>query len=115
MPEDLSSESFLTMSRYIEAYLPGRSEQERRQWTISPFYKDMRGLALSPALFTCGTLDCLLDDTIMMGSKWAMSGAESIVKIYPGAPHGFVFFPPGGCEGTTEALHDIRTFLTEHA
>lgn len=47
---------------------------------------------LPPALFSCGTLDPLLDDSVMMSAKWAMSGAESILKIYPGAPHGFTFF-----------------------
>lgn len=75
----------------------------------------MTRLRLPPAIFTCGTLDCLLDDTVFMGAKWAMNGAESVVKIYPGAPHGFVFFPVGQCDGTEEALGDIKTFLTEHS
>ncbi|KAL2350329.1 Alpha/Beta hydrolase protein [Cryomyces antarcticus] len=101
------------MAKYMEAYLPGKSLEERRDPKISPFYKDLRGLKLPPALFTCGTEDCLLDDTMMMATKWQMNGAEGIVRIYPGAPHGFVFFPPGGCEGTEEALEDIRVFLTE--
>ncbi|KAK4977362.1 hypothetical protein LTR28_007210 [Elasticomyces elasticus] len=72
-----------------------------------------RWYELPPAIFTCGTLDCLLDDTVMMSAKWAMSGAETVVKIYPGAPHGFIFFPPGGTETTEEGLKDVRVFITE--
>lgn len=79
--------------RYIDAYLPGKTEAQRRDPTISPLYKDLRNLKLPPALFTCGTLDCLYDDTILMASKWALNGAETITKFYPGAPHGFVSRP----------------------
>ncbi|KAL1304441.1 hypothetical protein AAFC00_003438 [Neodothiora populina] len=102
------------MARYLEAYLPGKTEEERRAPSISPLYKDMSSLNLPPALFTCGTRDCLYDDTIFMGAKWALSGAESITKFYPGAPHGFVFFPPGACDQTEKALADIKVFLNEH-
>jgi len=41
-------------------------------------------MRLPSALFLCGTLDCLLDDSVMMSAKWGMSGAESIFKAYPG-------------------------------
>lgn len=68
---------------------------------------------LPPALFTCGTLDVLLDDSVLMATKWAMSGAESILKLYPGAPHGFTFFPVGGTEQTEIALRDIGEFMND--
>lgn len=48
-----------------------------------------------------------------MSAKWSMAGAESILKIYPGAPHGFVFFPPGGTEETQKGLDDITTYINE--
>ena len=51
---------------------------------ISPFFADLTKMKLPPALFTCGTQDCLLDDSVMMSAKWLMSGAEAILKIYPG-------------------------------
>lgn len=70
---------------------------------------------LPPALFTCGTSDPLLDDSVMMSTKWAMSGAESVLKIYPGAPHGFSFFPVGGTEATEDVLKDIATFMNERS
>ncbi|KAK4983393.1 hypothetical protein LTR50_007260 [Elasticomyces elasticus] len=101
------------METYIEAYCPGMSQAEKRNPWISPFFMNLGKLKLPPAIFTCGTLDCLLDDTVMMSAKWAMSGAETVVKIYPGAPHGFIFFPPGGTETTEEGLEDVRVFITE--
>ena len=72
------------MQHYVDAYLPGKSIEERRHWRISPIFREMRGLGLPPALFTCGTSDCLLDDSVMMAAKWRMSGSESILKVYPG-------------------------------
>jgi len=52
---------------------------------ISPFWADFSKIGkLPPTLFTCGTLDCLLDDSVFMSTKWGMSGAESVLKIYPG-------------------------------
>ena len=74
------------MDKYMDAFLPGVSPEDRKDPSMSPFYKDLTGLNLPPALFTCGTEDCLLDDTLMMGLKWQMSGAEAIVRLFPGAP-----------------------------
>ncbi|KAJ5607967.1 hypothetical protein N7537_004586 [Penicillium hordei] len=48
--------------------------------------------SLPPALFLCGTEDPLLDETILTSSKWSIAGGEAIVKIYPGATHGFTAF-----------------------
>jgi len=51
---------------------------------ISPFFADLNSMKLPSALFVVGTLDCLLDDSVFMSAKWRMSGAESLLKIYPG-------------------------------
>lgn len=68
-----------------------------------------------------------------MSAKWAMSGAESILKVYPGellecmavivrlpnngtgGPHGFVFFPKGSTKSTDDGLEDIKQFLNDHS
>lgn len=63
------------------------TQEQKRDPKISPLYANMSKLKLPPALFACGTLDPLLDDSVMMSTKWAMSGAESILKIYPGMFH----------------------------
>jgi acetyl esterase/lipase len=87
------------MERFRGAFLPGKTPEQCRDPSISPIYADLAGLAaksptgLPPALFVVGTDDPLVDDTILMGSKWSIAGAESIVKIYPGATHGFTAVP----------------------
>jgi acetyl esterase/lipase len=74
----------LTMYSYIAAYLPSTSEVDRRHPDISPFYANLRELKCPPAIFTCGTLDPLLDDSVLMATKWTMSGADAVLKLYPG-------------------------------
>lgn len=61
------------MQKYIEALLPGTTSLQRRDPSISPFFADIRGKKLPPALFTCGSEDPLLDDSVFMGAKWQVS------------------------------------------
>jgi acetyl esterase len=44
-------------------------------------------------LFTVGTLDPLLDDTLFMASRWIAAGNAAELALYPGAIHGFNLFP----------------------
>lgn len=124
----------LTAYSYVAAYLPSQTEAEKRHPDISPFYANLKQLKCPPAIFTCGTLDPLLDDSVLMATKWTMSGAEAVLKLYPGAldfgicetdvviglicsatgaPHGFVFFAIGGTPETQKALDDIKLFCDE--
>jgi acetyl esterase/lipase len=80
--------------KFLEAFLPGKSMEEMKHPSISPLYADLRKVDLPAALFTCGTEDSLLDDTIFMSAKWMASGGEAMVKILPGAPHAYIGFPP---------------------
>ncbi|KAL4925663.1 alpha/beta hydrolase [Aspergillus undulatus] len=104
LPTALDSADSLILNRsgleaFSHAYLAGLSMEERRNPSISPLYTDLRSLAagaangLPPVLFIVGTADCLLDDTILMSTKWSIAGGECIVKIYPGAPHAFTVVP----------------------
>ncbi len=99
------------MKHFMEAFLPGVTPEQRKDPSISPFYKDLTGLKLPSALFTCGTEDCLLDDTVFMGVKWQIAGAEAIIKIFPGGPHGFVMFPQDQVESAKEGLELIKEYL----
>jgi len=106
------------MNNFIGAYTPNTSESERRDPKISPFFTDLNALSqkglLPPALFCCGTLDPLLDDSVFFATKWMISGAEAILKIYPGAPHGFTLFPPSvGTETVKQCLEDTVTFIKD--
>ena len=101
------------MQHFCEAFLPGTTPDQRKDPAISPFYQDLTGMKLPPALFTCGTEDCLLDDTMMMAVKYQMSGAETIVRIIPGASHAYIIFPPDQVASAKEGLEAMREFLTE--
>lgn len=64
---------------------------DRRHPDISPLHADLRGLP--PALFTVGTLDPLLDDTLFMQARWIAAGNEAELAVHPGGVHGFTALP----------------------
>ena len=57
-------------------------------------------------------MDMLVDDTAFMSVKWQMAGGEAVVKFYPGAPHGFVSFPPDKMPAAKEAVETILDFFS---
>jgi acetyl esterase/lipase len=75
--------------QFANAYLPAITE--RRDPDISPLFADLHGLC--PALFTVGTADALLDDTLFMYARWLAAGSAAELGIYPGGAHGFTLFP----------------------
>ena len=71
--------------------MPGSTAEARRDSSVSPLYADLQGLP--PAIFSVGTLDPLLDDSLFMSAKWFSAGNEGELRIYPEAPHGFNGLP----------------------
>lgn len=103
------------MDHFADAFLPGKTEAEKMHPSISPLYADYEALRgkLPPALFTCGTEDCLLDDTMFMSAKWLVAGGEGVVKIIPGAPHGYIAFPSTiKGSGSEEGLTAVGEFVS---
>ncbi|MHB8576235.1 MAG: alpha/beta hydrolase [Dehalococcoidia bacterium] len=73
---------------------------------VSPLYADLHDMP--PALFTVGTLDPLLDDTLFMSARWLAAGNQTELAIYPGGTHGFHAFPTRLAE---QARERMLTFL----
>jgi acetyl esterase len=89
-----------TMSWFNQCFTPGLTPEERRDPTMSPLYADLSGL--TPALFTVGALDPLLDDSLFMASRWRAAGNDAEAAVYPESPHGFVAFPTAIAKLATE-------------
>lgn len=83
------------IEHFCDSYLPGRTDDERRDPAVSPAYADLTGLP--PARFSVGTADHLLDDTLMTSARWAAAGNDTELWVGPDLPHGFMWFP---CELT---------------
>lgn len=81
---DLSPEE---MTLFLNWFIPGRTDEERRQALYSPLFGDLEGMP--PALFLVGTADVLASDTLRMAEAWAGAGSAAELVEYPGAPHGF--------------------------
>ena len=71
--------------------LPAADTDERRDPGVSPLYADLRDLP--PALFTVGTIDPLLDDSLFMAARWRAAGNEGELRVWAEGAHGFTAFP----------------------
>jgi len=75
----------------VAAFLPGEDREARRAPAVSPLFADLRDLP--PALFTVGTLDPLLDDSLFMEARWRAAGGRTQLRVWPEAVHGFTAYP----------------------
>jgi acetyl esterase/lipase len=68
-----------------DAYAPDVAG--RRSPDLSALYAQLE--RLPPALFSIGTLDPFLDDSLFVYARWIAAGNTAELAIYPGAPHAF--------------------------
>ena len=79
------------MAFFVELFTPGWTTDERRSPELSPLYADLTGMP--PALFTVGTADHLVDDTLFLAERWVRAGNQAELLVYPDAPHGCIGLP----------------------
>jgi acetyl esterase len=89
-----------------DQFLPRHSREQRRDPDISPLYAGLSGMP--PAIFTVGTQDALLDDTLFMEARWRSAGHPTELRVWPEAPHGFISLPMTVADA---ALSEEHAFL----
>ena len=78
---------------FVDCYVPGMTDDERRDPAISPAFADLAGLP--PLLCSVGSADHLLDDTLLLASRAAAADTPVDLFVAPDMPHGFGAFPCG--------------------
>ncbi|MFJ9249621.1 alpha/beta hydrolase [Streptomyces sp. NPDC101776] len=81
-----------------------RSEQ-RQDPDLSPLFADLRDLPA--ALFTVGTLDPFLDDSLFMHVRWIAAGNHAELAVYPGGTHIFTSFPVPLADQANDRVDDF--------
>jgi acetyl esterase/lipase len=76
---------------FADCFLGHLDAEARRAPDVSPLYADLRGMP--SAIFTVGTLDPLLDDSLFMASRWRAAGNDAELRVVSEAVHGFTAFP----------------------
>ena len=72
---------------FVEQFTGNRNLDEP---DVSPIWADLAGLP--SALFTVGSLDPMLDDSLFMAARWRAAGNQARLDKWPGAIHGFDLF-----------------------
>jgi acetyl esterase len=75
----------------VEQFAQDMTPDERRVPDVSPMYADLQGMP--PAIFTVGTADHLVDDTLLFAGRWLVAGNRAELLVYPNAPHGCIGLP----------------------
>jgi len=82
---------------------------DRASPDVSPLHAPPEAFCnFPPALFSCGTDDALIDDTLFMATKWAQhAGCDAHVELalHPGGAHGVGHFGPHAHTALGKAAH----------
>ena len=76
------------MQKFASRFVQGA--HDLRDPNISPLYANLAGLP--PALFSIGTEDLLLDDTLQMATRWHVKNGNAVLDVTPGGCHVFQGF-----------------------
>ncbi len=87
------------------------SDDKRSDPDVSPLYADLYGMPA--ALFTVGTIDPLLDDSLFMHARWTAAGNNSALAVYPGGIHAFNAFPIEIADLANARIHEFLSGILE--
>jgi len=90
---------------FAEQFLGDEDLERRRDPDISPLFAEL--FAMPPAIFTVGTEDPLLDDTLFMEARWRAAGHATELRVWPEAPHGFISLPMSVADVALAAEHEF--------
>jgi acetyl esterase len=93
------------ISWFAEQFLPVHDQEQRRDPDISPLFAELSDMP--PAIFTIGTQDPLVDDTLFMEARWRAAGHDTELRIWPEAPHGFLSLPMTVADAALAAEYDF--------
>jgi acetyl esterase/lipase len=91
------------------AAFPGLDGELLRDPSISPLYAELAGLP--PAIFSVGTDDAMLDDTLFMAARWQAAGNVGELQVYPEGTHLFMSLPT---RMAAEAWRRVAAFFDRH-
>lgn len=92
------------IGQFVRRFL--RNGEDARSAAVSPLYANLQGLP--PALFTTGTCDLLIDDTLFMAQRWLASGNGAELSVHNGGCHVFQAFPSAA---GVRSMAEMETFL----
>jgi acetyl esterase/lipase len=90
---------------FTAAFAPGVGAEGLRDPELSPLYADLHDLP--PAIFTVGTRDPLLDDTLFMEARWRLAGNPTELHVWEEGAHAFNLFPIRAAELANAAQHEF--------
>ncbi|MGB6086727.1 alpha/beta hydrolase [Parvibaculum sp.] len=93
----------IDIEKFGEAFLPPHID--RRDPDVSPLYARLHDMP--PALFSIGTRDALIDDSLFMHARWIAAGNKAELAIYPGGAHGFIAFPGALAAAANERIDEF--------
>lgn len=103
----------LILSTPIIDWFTSNFVPDREQWAspeLSTIRADLTGMP--PALFQVGAMDPLLDDSVLMASRWRAAGCDAELRVYPGGVHAFDLFDiPIGRESRAAVAEFIKARL----
>ena len=94
--------SIAGLLRHWDCFTPGMSPEARRDPDISPLYASLHGMP--PAQFVVGAADHLVDDSLLLASRWQLAGNRAELLVYPEGPHACLAMP-------TVAAHWFPRFI----